>query len=655
MRTFILLSFTRNLTSRTVENCLGSDYFHINYKGVIMKRAILFTLITISLLFAQREAGDYDRSSLTYIDRLFAVDQSVKKLPEEYENSLIQQMSEQLNLPRYDQNQLPQKLITSFENGAHKTEYKCEGNLDQCLNGVTDLMNEIITPPILEVVEMNRDIRATERMTDQQRNSFITDKARELGFTAEEVRRVMNSAYIFMPYGSNYIERTWLDTTFTTDSVTVNGRRVQQRKRTIIERFSTKMRMGLVWWKIIPETDSTESELRRYEPLIDSAGVVVELSRSVKINNQRAVITHKPYRLKTVSVTPQVYARTNMITSLGTDFGQRLRDFDDFRLSGQILERSPNFVGMDMGSREGINLDDIFWTMETVEENGKTVSKKAGWVMVRNVADSNSAEGYKSRAQIIAGRPYIGAVLQEQPMSNGRASFQIQSMPYTVSSPAIRDSIIFSNDLVPEPQDTVTRSILTDLKLNNGTLFRLEFGGRIVKFPQLYLMLGAGFSVGDAEGTITASGTNSNGLVTHEIEDVIGGHYDLSLLKRFSLRRVSLSLQTGAGFQHFKYNLDEDIDNAGDQDASYRLSSYAIGGFSNLFADISITPSLAIGGGVGYRYFGSSSEFDYTSRLNSDDKWQHEATIASGPTVDQNGMTISAYVTYRPSISLRGN
>ncbi len=620
-----------------------------------MKKALLLTLVAIFSLFAQREAGDYDRSSLTYINRLFAVDQSVKKLPDEYENRLLLQMSEQLKLPRYDQNQLPQKLTSSFSNGAHKTEYRCEGNLNQCLEDVTDLMNEKITPPILEIVEMNRDIRAMDRMTEQQRNSFITDKAQELGFTAEEVRRVMNSAFIFMPYGSDYIERTWLDTTFTTDSVTVNGRRVRQRKRTIVERFSTKMRMGLVWWKIVPGTDSTESKLQRYEPLIDSASSVVELSRSVKINNQRAVITHKPYRLKTVAVTPQVYARTNMITSLGTDFGQRLRDFDDFRLSGQILERSPNFVGMDLGSREGINIDDIFWTMETVEENGKTVSKKAGWVMVRDVADSNSTEGYKSRGQIIAGRPYIGAILQEQPMSNGRASFQIQSVPYQVSSPETLDSIIYSNDLVPVPIDTVTRSILTDLKLNNGTLFRLEFGGRIVKFPQLYLMLGAGFSMGDASGTIAASGTNSDGFVTHEIDNVIAGHYDLSLLKRFSLRRVSIGLQTGAGFQHFKYNLDEDIDNTGNEDASYRLSHYAIGGFSNLFADISITPSLAIGGGVGYRYFGSSSEFDYTSRLNSDDKWQHEATILDGPTIDQNGMTISAYVTYRPVISLRGN
>jgi len=635
-------------------NC-RSDYFQINYKGDIMKKIVLFILVTLSIIFAQREAGDYGRSSLTYIDRLFAVDHSVESLPNEYESRLITQMSNQLDLPRYDKNALPQKLITSFEAGSDKTEEQCDGNRDLCFSGITDLMNRVITPPILDVVEINREIRATERMTDQQRNSFITDKAHELGFTEEEVRRVMNSAYIFMPFGSNFRERTWLDTTFTIDSVTVNGRRVGQRKRTIVERFSTRMHMGLVWWKIIPGTDSTESRLEIYEPLTDSASSVVELSRSVKINNSRATITRKQYRLQTVAVTPQVYARTKMIGSLGTDFGQRLRDFDDFRLSGQILERSPNFVGIDLGAREGISMDDVFWTMETVEKNGETVSQKAGWVMVRHIADSNSSEGYKSKAQIMAGRPYIGAVMQEQPMSDSRISLQVQSVPYSVSSPEDPDSIVYSDDPVPVPTDTIVVSILKGLELNNGTLFRLELGGRIKNISQLYFMAGAGFSVGSSGGNILASGNLSDGIVNHKITSVVAGHYDISFLKRFSIRRLSLSLQTGVGYQHFKYNLDEDTKGMGNEDASYHLSSDAIGGFSNAFLDVSLTPSLAIGGGVGYRYFGSSSEFRYRSRVNSNDDWKEEAVINGGPTVDQNGMTISLYFTYRPTISLRGN
>ncbi len=79
-------------------------------------------------------------------------------------------------------------------------------------------------------------------------------------------------------------------------------------------------------------------------------------------------------------VKAKTYARTTMINSLGSDFGERLRAFEDFKLSGQVLERSPNFVGIDIGAREGISSDDVFWFMESVEEAGKTVNKKAGWV-----------------------------------------------------------------------------------------------------------------------------------------------------------------------------------------------------------------------------------------------------------------------------------
>lgn len=612
---------------------------------------LIFTLCcTIS---AQNEAGDYDRPSLTYIDRLLHVDPSVKNLDKQYQSYLVSRMGKELTLPRYDFNDIPRKLHEQFAKAVVATERSCAGNRDSCLAGVTELVNQVIAPPVLEVVEMHRDFRAQDRMSEQQKNSFIKDKAKELGFTEEEVKRVMNSAYIFMPFASDFQERIWKDTTYHKDTLVIDGKikiKINYKKiKEIKEFYRCKMNMGLVWWKIIPGDSTRGSRLAGFEPLYSSNTQTVETRRWTK-RGKVYLENEKRYKLGSQTVQAKHYARFVMAGSLGKGFGQRLRDFEDFKLSGQILERRGGFVGIDIGAREGIRIDDIFWIMENHEIKGETVQKKNGWVMVKKVADSSSSEGYKSKAQVIGGRPYIGAVLKEKPMGSGESAIRFQSLPYTVSSSAGADSH------------------LQGLTLNNGYGGRLELGGSIgKKVSQLYLMLGGGFTKGSAEGRIvdwemvpvidTATGALDSVLqeyTIHNIDGVVAGHYDISLLKRFYFRRFALSLQTGFGYQHMKFDLN-DVPERTEDTLNYHMKADAWGGFSNITGEIAFTPGFAVGGGVGYRYFGKTTEITYRQIDNTDDEaeWEYPRQIENGPEIDFNGMQWSIYMTFRPSISLR--
>ncbi len=613
----------------------------------------LFTVIFLlfSLASAQDEAGQYSRSSLTYIGYLLKTDSTIKNLTAEYNRMLVNRIGKQLNLSRYDKNEIPKKLHEQFAHEVQATEQSCAGNHKTCLMETANLMNRVVAPPIMNVVAMNKEIRAQNLMTEEQKNSFITDKAKELGFTADEVKRVMNSAYIFLPIASNFEEKTWKDTTYVYKKVVVNGKVTTKRTNKIDKintYFSSKMKMGLAWWKISAGDSTTASRLWGYEPIADSGKQTVNL--------------HKVYKLDDKKVDPKVYARTKMIASLGGDFGERLRAFEDFKLSGQVIERSPNFVGIDIGAREGIVSDDVFWIMESIEDGGKTTTKKAGWVLIRDIADSNSTDGYKSSAKIIGGRPYVGAVLKEHPMSSTEAALRFQSFIYHTLPVKTVDYAL----------DTLT---FNNIKLSDGMGPRLEIGSLIAKnkVPQLYMFLGAGFSIGKASGSIGKYYQDTTFLPSgkidsiatefatfHDVKNVIAGHYDIFFMKRFYMRRVAISIQTGFGFQHTNIILSNGdefssfTDTHAEVDTTYHLKTSGIGGFSNGFAEIAITPGLAIGGGVGYRYFGSSSRFVYETKPDGDTDadWEKHDVI-NAPEVNYNGMTWSAYITLRPAIKLR--
>ena len=191
---------------------------------------IIITLLLSISVFSQKEAGDYDRPSITFIPHLLDVDGTVRNMSQYYKNSVIKRMAIQLVLPRFDYNNLPKKMYDQIEKSIPSVENSCIGNRDECFETVSQLIKKDVSPVILNVMQSYMEQRASHIMSEQERNSFITDKAKELGYTEAEIRRVLNSAYIFMPFASNYRAFHWNDTSFTYQEVTRNGKKTYVKK-----------------------------------------------------------------------------------------------------------------------------------------------------------------------------------------------------------------------------------------------------------------------------------------------------------------------------------------------------------------------------------------------------------------------------------------
>ena len=139
------------------------------------------------------------RKSITFYDG-FLLPRSVT-LPRQDYDSLRRQLHQALDwherMARYDRNPIPAPLI----DGARIEVSRLDSiNAEQ----VAGVLTRTMGADLLRVLEEERDWRAARFVTEQERVNFLTQKARDLGVTAEDLDLVMNSAYVVVPYISHY-------------------------------------------------------------------------------------------------------------------------------------------------------------------------------------------------------------------------------------------------------------------------------------------------------------------------------------------------------------------------------------------------------------------------------------------------------------------
>ena len=608
-----------------------------------MERILLLLILISSLLFAEREAGDYDRPSITYIPHLLKLGKNARRIPKSVESHTVSRVGREILLPYCDKNDLEKEFYSKLLNKLKNIE---NSYLNDSISNyeITSVMRGYTAPYVKTVVEDNYSTRAAERMGEHQKNSFSTDKAKDVGYTITEASRAINSAYIFQPYIVNEHEFIKLDTIYKYEIKIVNGVKVRKRAgiEKIIKSYVVVIKGGILWWRLKGNSDAKLVGIESLKTIGASGNAKFDMSKSYTYNK--------------IKMSAKNYARIMAVNSFASGIRQTIRISKGFRLSGQILWHGAGFAKIDIGKSEGLKTDDVFWLMENREVGGKTVEAKAGWVMARRIGDSSSTKGYKSSVQVISGHPYLGEVLKEQPMSDFDIAIRLQKYIY-------HNSRTYSS-LVN----------IRGLNLNNGYGPRIEIAapmGRWVGIPQLFFQIGGGFSWGEVgssariayDTTFTPDSINyPDSSVTverikHDITSMYGGHVDMAIMKRFYIKRVALSIQTGGGFQHLNFSLCNDNPALTDDDREYKLKMNSWGGFSNVFLEYSISPSIAFGGGGGYRYFFSSGKFQYQSRYKQNDdypdrdlSWEYEDASIEGPTVELKGVTWTAYFTFRPKL-----
>ena len=331
------------------------------------------------------EAGNYERKSISFINSLWCLDGSVKNIPSADLKYALNKINEKLKMSRFDYNPLPQKLIDDFTSEANAAG-------DFSPDKLPDILEKTLLPKIIEIVDFYKEARAKSYTSETERNSFFTNKAKGYGFTMSELARVMNSAYIYVPFIGDY-------------------KTISKDGRTIIS-----MNAGILWYHISIKSGKAKAVL-----------VVKKETMSFGAGREGNKI---PYMCDGKVCTPQEFAFRSCVKNAAGNLLVATQAMPEFRLSGQVLEKDGGKVGFDLGKKEGLVIDDKYNIAEFEELDDGTIKQiNSGWASVSFVADSSSMEGYKSKAKICAGDPSIGAVLSEYPRIPIDITFKAKMFP----------------------------------------------------------------------------------------------------------------------------------------------------------------------------------------------------------------------------------
>lgn len=502
--------------------------------------ACLITIaVVVSVSASSPEAGAFDRLSVTFLNTLISLDNSAQALSSYQKETILTEIKKSIMMPRFDYNPIPEsveRVVLDEIDGMFQTTHDSkEPRIDQ----VTGFMNRYVVPEVVKYVDAAKELRAQQLMTEQERNSFITDKAKEIGITADQLKKVMNSAFIFVPVVADY-----------------TGFHVG-------EAYTASITMGVIWWRIEVSGDKSGAEI-----------VVQEMKKSVGVGTKGNYYGNiGNYRQ---------FAFSTMVENGAEALRVATQKIPAFQLSGQIIERSGNRVTFDLGNLEGVHIDMKYQIVELEEDNNGGVSaSKKGWIVVSDVGDSTGENGYVSEGRIASGVPYIGAIVHEYP----RQPFEL-TLGYR--------QFTIQNDLY--------KTITYGASLNANYNFGPKIG-----VSQLFLGIGGSMGVGSIKKDTLLWMYPAE---TQIDDQFVNGYLHAQVIKKFQYRRALLGIELGGGYSAIMSDFFDTI------------TGYSL--FGNGLVEIAISPSINLGGKVGW---------DFTP--------DSEQTGA-------NGLGIGAYISWTP-------
>jgi hypothetical protein len=226
--------------------------------------------------------------------------------------------------------------------------------------------------------------------------------------------------------------------------------------------------MGVVWYRITTKGEKAKA-----------LKVVAEMSSTMGMAKKNRI-----YGTSDGPLASPKFAFRSMVKNGARNILAATQFMPEFRLSGQVLEKDGGYVGFDLGKKEGIRIDDKYDICEFEEkEDGTIVQSKTGWVSVSMVADSNSKEGYKSKAYVVSGDPMTGAVLSEFPRIPIDVAIKFRTFPGGKLDKLVWNSTTSTYDT----EDSTTpmgMGLQLDARYNIGRRFGIQ---------QLFLGVGYGF------------------------------------------------------------------------------------------------------------------------------------------------------------------
>ncbi len=575
-------------------------------------RSFFLCIIFSTFVSAAPEAGIFLAPSITLYPHLYRQSETASELSHRSERDAIAQFRNVIDSDRFIINEIKNFTLYDFVQSP-VSNYSLHNFLKtKCV------------PEVMSSIDHLREDRARSIETQQQQNSFMSDKANEDGFTMDELNQVDNSNYIYLPLISSYHEAVKVETIILSDTV-ITSKIVKNVNDTVIidsvkdlsvEKYLPESDTALSLERIgIPE-DSTRLILQTvytqydtvittdtsiYRNAITSTTLGLKRWKIIQVSGERVIIEYTPltYTQSTQVSLSENYSDDDKKRAHETGFRtiaahssnffkEKLLNLEEFKLTGQVIGHNRVELDIDLNGQE-VHVDDKFLLISLNEEDDGTISeRRAGWLVVRK---DDVDRGSLTPGRVVGGSPYSGMVVREKRMAGGEFSILYQQQP--ISTKASRNSSLVQN-IEFHSNESIKFELAVQIRRKSGV-------------PQLFLVFGGGASKGDASGSLILSTVDSSmvipdtSLSTWNLTDYSGGHFEISLKKRFYIRRFSPAIQ--AGFVYNRVHSDISKSHSGSSDDSdLNLSLDARGAFIRGATEFALSPSFHLGIYGGYRH-----------------------------------------------------
>ncbi|MBZ0263107.1 hypothetical protein K8I28_00440 [bacterium] len=463
-----------------------------------MKRLFFVSIILLCMagtfVSAQEPSRKYERKSISYIKSIYLASPSARKINQQQTNILVDEFKEYIHMSRFDYNQLPDRLITQFVEVANSRERLSVDELGR-------LMERYIVPEIMKVLNATMQVRAGELVDEAEKQQFLASKAKEIGITLEEIEKVMNSAYLYLPIITKYT--------------------VEEKKG---GKFEVNLEGGIIWYQVVNDGEKAKIRLR-----------LVESTTSLGFGSRE-------------------FAFESAAMNFARNLKRATQEMPEFKLSAPVTEVIGGKVSFPMGTKEGVGLDNCFYVGEFVESGSDVKFKKNGWILVNKVADNKKNEYDYSRGFAIKkGNWTPGMTVVEHP----RLGIDIALKPGVFRTRVTSGNIpVLAGEVqITEDYENMAPGLDLDAHINIANLTNTNqlfflIGGNLA------LPTGIEFNPGPGYYGIFTNLTTSSPFIW----GLHGG-----LLKKFYARQLSFTLAAKGGVQFFsvsqKFNfLDYEVD-----------------------------------------------------------------------------------------------
>jgi hypothetical protein len=560
-----------------------------NWRKSISLLIPICVLTTIFILYSTesraQKSAEYQKKVLTYINAV-ACRNSVVKVTSKQTPIFIDEVNQALSLVRFEC--FPLSPIVSI---AIQEELDRQSPLDQ--EQISSLVSDKAGPVLFGLLDDKKEIMAGNMADEAQRASFIALKAKEMDISADQLEKVLNSAFIYLPF---------------IDSISIRSSK-DSKDAWQSQAF---IRGGIFLFHLNSNSSEYSVDL---DTIItgESSNSLTDIVNTFGININR---TRQGGQEES-----EESAFRNASKSFAKDISFQLKGIPEFNLGKMISETSAGNVYFQFGRKEGVSVDDRYSIFEQEQDSlGNIRNKDLGFVRVVKVGNNNNDPLALTKARVVSGGGYqAGMLAKERPFTSFDVFISASSVPVQLKPGKIeRNGQLYS--------EISSSGHATSFFGRLGAQYDL---GSQISFTQTYLTAEINFGVVSFDQVKTYTGTNL--APPMRIGLLYGGQ--AGLMKKFYFGPLALKGQAQGAYLKISNSVSDSVTHA-----DYELHSYG------LTADMAMELALSISSNLG---FGVSYFSFKPADLNLKDKDKTiQSDITPVPKMQFNGIGFNLYLVH---------